>query len=155
MRYWVTLRLMTAEMPAVCIHGKWPHTCTYSRGRAVRESDTTLKSPTDLIMSCTLNRKSPRFYTFTPVYCDQQQVGSNRLRNLSNRVCQEGVFSSRGSVWSKYPALISSRRSFARGLLNINYISIFSLTTRWLLICDLQTATGNYWSGPCCHSDDN
>lgn len=58
-------------------------------------------------------------------------------------------------VWRKFIALISTHRSYARGLLNINYISIFALTTRWLLICDLQTVTGNYWSGPCCHSDDN
>lgn len=150
---WVTLCLM----PAVCTHSGWPHTCTSSTGRAVRESDTALKTPIDLSMSCALNRKSPLFYTFTPVYCDQQWVHSNWLRTpFSSPACQVGVcFSPRRPVWSKYPALISTRRSFARGLLNINYISIFSLTTRWLLICDLQTATGNYWSGPCCHSDDN
>lgn len=55
------------------------HTRTYSKGRAVRESDTALKSPIDLIMSCTLSRKSPLFYTFSLVYCDPQQVCSNWL----------------------------------------------------------------------------
>lgn len=131
--------------------------CTYSTGRAVKECDTRSRQshwPHHELHS--QQEVSPLLYASAPLHCDQQQrplkTTSKSFKTLFARsVC----FPSLGPVWSKYPALISTHRSFARGLLNINYISIFSLTTRWLLICDLQTATGNYWSGPCCHSDDN
>lgn len=102
----------TAEMPTVCVFSSWPHTHLQQGG------DTVLKSPTDLIMS-TLNRKSPPLHTLTPL-----------------KIC----LLPHGPIWSKYPALISTRRSFARGLLNINYISIF--------LCDNKVAS-YLWSSNC------
>ncbi|KAK2862567.1 hypothetical protein Q5P01_002100 [Channa striata] len=74
-------------MPAVSI--SWPptHAPTAQGGRAASLT-LPLKSPIDLITSCTLDRKSPLFYTLTPVHCDQQHGSSDSLLNLQKCLCQ-------------------------------------------------------------------
>lgn len=105
---------------------------------------------TDLIRRLALSRTSPLSDT------DSKSTKTSPGETTFSRCVCVCVFPHCTHLfWRKFTALISTHRSSARGLLNINYISIFALTTRWLLICDLQTVTGNYWSGPCCHSDDN
>ena len=137
--YTVCVSILTETKLVTHLH------CIYSTGRAVKESEPVQDSPIDLITSYTLNRKILFFFTlllhYTVTSSKAAQTASKSFKTLFARsVC----FPPLRPVWSKYPALISTHRSFARGLLNINYISIFSLTTRWLLICDLQTETGNY-----------
>lgn len=53
------------QQRCVSVEGGNAHAPTAQREQ--RESDTSLKSPIDLIVSCSLNRKSPLFYTLTLV----------------------------------------------------------------------------------------
>lgn len=85
MSYWVPLYLRWQPRCLQCVYSSWPHTCTYRTGRAVRESDTALKSSIDLIMSCTLNRKSPLGYAFTPLYWKYTQTGSETFNGMPGR----------------------------------------------------------------------